>query len=372
MLEDQRRRLEILNAETELEKNLLQIEYDRLDSLKDIKEIEVSKQAAAIKNAEDLAKAQAGTAIGEALAADAQDLINKEKERKAALDEILIPLKEQERLLQARLDGNEKEVEIDLIIEDAKRRIAGLDADALRKQLEKNNALEKENQLVAKQEQLWGSINQTIVSGLQRGIEGLVTGAESLNDVLSDVLGQIGSLLINAALSSAAGPGGLFGPNGLPGFRAEGGPINAGMPYIVGEEGPELVVPGASGTVIPNDAFSAATKALQSNGSGTAAGVDGTASQGEAFAVANGARSISTETSRNTSTMNMVREYEERVVNNPAPLQVDYQATIINNQTYVTEEQFRKGLTQSSNRARQATLRDLRNSPATRKMAGVN
>jgi hypothetical protein len=35
--------------------------------------------------------------------------------------------------------------------------------------------------------------------------------------------------------------------------RANGGPVNAGQPYIVGERGPEIVVPGRSGTVIPNN-----------------------------------------------------------------------------------------------------------------------
>jgi len=34
---------------------------------------------------------------------------------------------------------------------------------------------------------------------------------------------------------------------------ADGGPAQAGRPYIVGEEGPELFVPNTSGTVIPND-----------------------------------------------------------------------------------------------------------------------
>lgn len=36
--------------------------------------------------------------------------------------------------------------------------------------------------------------------------------------------------------------------------RAMGGPIDMGRPYIVGERGPELVVPRSSGTVIPNGA----------------------------------------------------------------------------------------------------------------------
>jgi len=37
--------------------------------------------------------------------------------------------------------------------------------------------------------------------------------------------------------------------------RASGGPVSAGTPYMVGEKGPELVVPGRSGTVIPNNAI---------------------------------------------------------------------------------------------------------------------
>lgn len=36
-------------------------------------------------------------------------------------------------------------------------------------------------------------------------------------------------------------------------FRANGGPVSAGSPYIVGERGPELFVPGRSGGIVPND-----------------------------------------------------------------------------------------------------------------------
>lgn len=34
--------------------------------------------------------------------------------------------------------------------------------------------------------------------------------------------------------------------------RAMGGPVTAGVPYMVGEEGPEIFVPRASGTIVPN------------------------------------------------------------------------------------------------------------------------
>lgn len=36
------------------------------------------------------------------------------------------------------------------------------------------------------------------------------------------------------------------------GARADGGPVNAGVPYLVGERGPEIVVPRQAGTVVPN------------------------------------------------------------------------------------------------------------------------
>jgi hypothetical protein len=43
---------------------------------------------------------------------------------------------------------------------------------------------------------------------------------------------------------------GMFG-----GFKAEGGPVESGVPYIVGERGPELFVPPGSGNIVPNHAL---------------------------------------------------------------------------------------------------------------------
>jgi len=39
-------------------------------------------------------------------------------------------------------------------------------------------------------------------------------------------------------------------------MRAEGGPVKKGEPYVVGEKGPELIVPSESGNVIPNEEYS--------------------------------------------------------------------------------------------------------------------
>ena len=41
--------------------------------------------------------------------------------------------------------------------------------------------------------------------------------------------------------------------------RAEGGPVVPGQPYVVGERGPEVIVPQAPGTVIPTNALQRAT-----------------------------------------------------------------------------------------------------------------
>ncbi|MCF7788395.1 MAG: hypothetical protein K9N47_19905 [Prosthecobacter sp.] len=40
--------------------------------------------------------------------------------------------------------------------------------------------------------------------------------------------------------------------------KAKGGPVKAGKPYLVGEKGPEIIVPKQSGTVVPNHAITAA------------------------------------------------------------------------------------------------------------------
>lgn len=47
----------------------------------------------------------------------------------------------------------------------------------------------------------------------------------------------------------------IFGMEG----RAAGGPVSAGTPYVVGERGPELMVPGSSGTIMPAGSWGGGT-----------------------------------------------------------------------------------------------------------------
>lgn len=115
------------------------------------------------------------------------------------------------------------------------------------------------------------------VRGLQNLNDGLaeaITGAKSLGDVFSDVADQIINDLIRIAIQQAiiqplaallGGGGGGGGLGAVLGDfigsaifgRATGGPINAGQPYMVGERGPELVVPQQAGVVVPNHRLTA-------------------------------------------------------------------------------------------------------------------
>jgi hypothetical protein len=85
------------------------------------------------------------------------------------------------------------------------------------------------------------------------GFEDAILSGNKLSDVLKNLAQDLMRLIFRNVITAplAAGIGNFI--NGGLGFLAEGGPARAGSPYIVGEKGPELFVPGTSGTVIPND-----------------------------------------------------------------------------------------------------------------------
>jgi TP901 family phage tail tape measure protein len=145
---------------------------------------------------------------------------------------------------------------------------------AIEKQYELNTAVQ--NQL-----QLADGVANTLGQGLGSAFDALISGAQgwedSLRQIASGVLVDIANQLIrifvieqainaiksfltpfSAATPLGAGGGqvgkfGTLGPNfGIP-QRANGGPVSSGQTYMVGERGPELFVPGRSGTIVAND-----------------------------------------------------------------------------------------------------------------------
>ena len=75
--------------------------------------------------------------------------------------------------------------------------------------------------------------------------------SKGLGDVFGSVAASFGSSAVAAGASNSNFVTG--GALSFGGARAAGGPISAGRAYLVGERGPEVIVPALSGTVIPNN-----------------------------------------------------------------------------------------------------------------------
>lgn len=102
---------------------------------------------------------------------------------------------------------------------------------------------------------------RAIETALVRAIRTGKFGFDDLRRSALAVMNEIAASAVRTGLGSlgGGGAGGLLSlatavvPRlfGLPG-RATGGPVSEGRPYLVGERGPELFVPTASGQVVAN------------------------------------------------------------------------------------------------------------------------
>lgn len=156
--------------------------------------------------------------------------------------------------------------------------------DALKQYVEQQYEL---NTAIQQQQALIDGVANTIGQGLTSAFDGLITGAEnwgeSLRQIAAGALTDIANQLIrifvieqaisaiktfltpfSASTPIGAGGGqvgrfGTLGPNyGIP-QRANGGPVMGGSPYLVGERGPELFVPGRTGMIVPSNQLGGAT-----------------------------------------------------------------------------------------------------------------
>lgn len=148
--------------------------------------------------------------------------------------------------------------------ERAKTGQAALDARARR--------YEKEMALAVRDAQLlqatWVEVGATI-SGAMSDIGNIIGGAASS---WMQYFGQLIQKAIQLAIAmsatgspfgwlnaAAAGIAMISAVSSVPEFRAAGGPVSAGSPYIVGERGPELFVPSNSGGIVPNHSMGGVT-----------------------------------------------------------------------------------------------------------------
>lgn len=103
----------------------------------------------------------------------------------------------------------------------------------------------------------WRSWGETVGGVVASGVQLVVSGVEKLIGLLGSLItkaGEVGSAIANMFRSSP-GAGAAKAPfvgNSIAGARAMGGPVSYGKPYLVGERGPELFVPGATGRIETN------------------------------------------------------------------------------------------------------------------------
>ena len=254
---------------------------------------------------------------------DLQKSINLENERKA-INQILGKTQEQRvkkindeiALLERSFEMSSSEFEIEKQIAQMKEDGGVQDENELRTKLKKLQLLEKERQLADETAAAFERMSQSIATDISQGIQGLIRGTSTLNDMLNNVLNKLIDAAFNMALfgnmQGTLGGGGLFGSilgglgsifnptpaplgmvqgNFMPsnpnfrGARAAGGPVRGGKSYMVGERGPELFSPGVSGIITPNHALGGSTNIVV-NVDASGSNVEGDEEEGRQLGIA--------------------------------------------------------------------------------------
>ena len=184
-----------------------------------------------------------------------------------AKGKLIDKLSDQRALAQAALDGNLEQVQTQQEI-NALVAIHGEGMrDIITAYIEGTNALKKQKTEADKLQETFDAIGASIESNIKNNLKDAITGAQSFGDAMNNVLNNIKNKLLDQTFDKLfegfqsgfsgdkeqkGGLGGLLGSviGGL--FRANGGPVKAGQPYIVGERQAELFVPNRSGTILPS------------------------------------------------------------------------------------------------------------------------
>ena len=129
--------------------------------------------------------------------------------------------------------------------------------DQLRVQAEMNRTLfiEPVNAGLKELAQSYANIGNTVAGAFKGMLTGATSWKDGMKGIINSVIDELWRLYvvqqIVGLIGNALGGIGLPIPN-IAGARANGGHVSGNKPYLVGEDGAELMVPGGSGTIIPN------------------------------------------------------------------------------------------------------------------------
>ena len=162
-------------------------------------------------------------------------------------------------------------------ITEEKRRQKKLDEDAKK----------AADELADKYKKLGDAIKDNVTDAIIGAIEGTKSLGEAALDIVKQLGRQFLTLGINQAFGALGQTGGLLGKL-FGGNRANGGTVQGGRSYMVGERGPELFTPGRTGSIAPSGSFGGANVTVNVDASGSS--VEGDAEQasqlGKAIGVA--------------------------------------------------------------------------------------
>ena len=99
------------------------------------------------------------------------------------------------------------------------------------------------------------SFAEFLFDPFENGLKGMLSGFIGvIRRMLAELAAQQLLTSFFGAFAGGSGIVGQFASAALAGLqpRAKGGPVTGSTPYLVGERGPELFVPGTGGSIIPN------------------------------------------------------------------------------------------------------------------------
>ena len=194
--------------------------------------------------------------------------LDRDKQAEAALETLF----QEGQLLQAKLQGKEQEYQKELLINQILKDNPTLIRSQVEAQISQNDVLKAQIKSAEELKGLYSDIGMTIKSGVIDAIQGAIDGTKSLQQAATDVLGKLADKLLDLAVNmalfgvgSGTGSGGgllggFFKPSPTP--KAKGGSVSGGTPYLVGERGPELFMPGRSGGIAPAGSFGGGTNVV--------------------------------------------------------------------------------------------------------------
>jgi tape measure domain-containing protein len=352
------RQIQLRNASSELERKILQIQFDYADREAQIKELKDKGQK------QDLEALNTKIKELETLKAQLDVIYERAGLERDITEEI------GKRVEGMKDPGSNFRTDVELDPSKTKTKTQEY-MDQLQSELADTQA-----QIVSLAQTIEGEIG----SAMSNAISDVISGTGTVQQAFSQMFANIGKAFIDMAtqmlakqavlsilqmiggglsggMFSGAGPYQMPGGGGyasgftMPSFLASGGPMAAGQPYIVGEKGPELILPSQGGYVLNADQTQ------------------------QALADARGAFSDNRTALNNISSTSREQLTERLLASGATSTEIKYSRVGSGDLPFVTEADMlqaaRLAAQEGARMGQQRTMAALKNNPGARRTVGI-